>query len=286
MTRGPMLCPNCRRLVGGDETVCSWCGTRRPTTRFGAAWRRGANADWWITAILSANIAFYLLSLIVGTGRGMSGNPLRILSPDSTSLLLLGATGTIPIDQFGRFWTLITANYLHGSLLHIFFNMIALRQIAPMVSLEFGASRMFVIYTTGGICGFIVSYLAGVPFTIGASAAVCGLIGALLYFGRSRGGAYGSMVFREVSGWVVGLVLFGLVMPGINNWGHGGGIVGGALFGMLLGYEERRREGSMDRFMAMAWGVITAIALLWAVLGALNIGPVGKQAARHLRDLL
>ena len=128
---------------------------------------------------------------------------------------------------------------------------------------------MFIIYTLGGIFGFAVSVLAGVPFTIGASAAVCGLIGALLYFGKSRGGTYGAAVFREVSGWVVGLALFGLVMPGINNWGHGGGIVGGVLLGMVLGYDDRRQEAGIHRVGAILCAVVTIGVLGWAVLSAL-----------------
>jgi len=128
---------------------------------------------------------------------------------------------------------------------------------------------MFVIYTLGGVSGFGVSYLAGIPFTIGASAAVCGLIGALLYFGKSRGGTYGAAVYREVSGWVVGLILFGLIMPGINNWGHGGGILGGLLLGRLVGYAERRPEAAGDRFLALFCAVATVAVLGWATFNAL-----------------
>jgi rhomboid protease GluP len=171
----------------------------------------------------------------------------------------------MPIGQFGRYWTLISANYLHGGILHLIFNLMALRQIAPWVSQEYGASRMFIIYTLGGAFGFWVSWLAGVHFTIGASAAVCALIGSLLYFGKSRGGTYGSMVYREVSGWVAGLVLFGLMMPGINNWGHGGGLLGGVLLGMMLGYQEQGGENSFHRFLSLFCAVVTIGVLSWAV---------------------
>ncbi len=191
------------------------------------------------------------------------------MSPGQNSLFLLGATGTVPIDHYGRFWSLISANYLHGGILHIIFNLMALRQIVPWVVNEYGVSRMFAIYTLGGIFGFWVSYLAGVPFTIGASAAICSLIGSLLYFGKSRGGAYGSSVYREVSGWVVSLFVFGLIFPGINNWGHGGGILGGIIFGMLLGYNEKRRESAFDHALALLCAVTTIAVLGWALFGAL-----------------
>lgn len=227
-------------------------------------WSRSTmNGDGLIKAIMTANVIYFALSLLLSSRGG------GFLSPGQTSLLLLGATGTYPIDHFGRYWTLISANYLHGGIMHIIFNMMALRQIAPMVSNEYGASRMFSIYTLGGIIGYAVSYFAGIPFTIGASAAVCSLIGAMLYYGKSRGGAYGSSVYREVSGWVVSLFVFGLIFPGINNWGHGGGILGGIVVAALLGYNERRREEFVDQALALLCGVVTLGVLMWACLGVL-----------------
>jgi rhomboid protease GluP len=220
--------------------------------------------DWLVKTIISVNVLFFAISLVVSAGKGGLGG---FLSPSQTSLMLLGATGTYPIDQFGRYWTLISANYLHGGILHIIFNLMALRQIAPWASNEYGASRMFSIYTLGGVIGYLVSYLAGVPVTIGASAAVCSLIGALLFYGKSRGGAYGSSVYREVSGWVISLFIFGMIFPGINNWGHGGGIIGGIIFGALLGYNERRRENYFDHALALLCGLATVAVLGWAVLG-------------------
>jgi len=218
--------------------------------------------DWLVKSIITLNVLYFALSLILS---GASGG---FLSPGQTSLMLLGATGSYPIDHFGRYWTLISANYLHGGILHIIFNLMALKQIAPWATTEYGSSRMFSIYTLGGVFGYVVSYLAGVSFTIGASAAVCSLIGALLYYGKSRGGAYGNSVYRDVSGWVISLFIFGLLFPGINNWGHGGGIIGGIILGALLGYNERRRENHFDQALALLCGLATVGALGWALLGA------------------
>jgi rhomboid protease GluP len=268
MTQRAMLCHRCRRLIGSDESVCSWCGAARPS-----AWRQatarvwgGFDGDWVVKAIITVNIAFYILSILLSSHGGSSLNLFNMLTPDRTSLMLLGGTGTIPIDRFGRYWTILSANYLHGGIFHILFNLMALRQIAPWVRQEYGVSRMFIIYTLGGMFGYVVSYLAGVPLTIGASAAICGLIGALLYFGRSRGGVYGTSVYREVSGWVISLFIFGLLMPGINNWGHGGGIMGGIIVGMLLGYGERRPETGTHRLLALFCAILTAGVLIWSGL--------------------
>ena len=268
MTQRAILCPRCRRLVGSEESVCSWCGSARsaPWWQF-INWSKGVmDGDWLVKTLITANVFFFAISLALSVRTGDAGN---FLSPGRTSLMLLGATGTYPIGHFGRFWTVVSANYLHGGIIHLIFNLMALKQLAPWVSNEYGTSRMFTIYTLGGVIGYAVSYFAGVPFTIGASAAVCSLIGALLYYGKSRGGAYGSSVYREVSGWVISLFVFGLIFPGINNWAHGGGILGGIIVGALIGYSERRRENSYDHALALISAVTTVAILGWAVVSAL-----------------
>jgi rhomboid protease GluP len=191
------------------------------------------------------------------------------MSPSESSLFVLGATGTIPINDYHRWWTLVSANYLHGGLLHIFFNLAAFRQLSAVVVREYGTSRMFSIYTLGGIAGFVISYLAGVRLTIGASAGVCGLVGAILYYGRSRGGLYGTTLYKQVGMWVIVMFVFGIVVPGINNWGHGGGIICGAILAHLMGYGEKKRETALQKTLAALCAGITALVLAWAVLSAL-----------------
>jgi rhomboid protease GluP len=272
MERQSILCPNCKLLISVSEARCPHCGLRSP----GAAWRRTAVfrllADPGVLTrtIIGANIALYAVALLLDPrGGGLALNPLLLLSPSDQSLFLLGASGTIPIDTYHRWWSVVSAGYLHAGLLHIFFNMAALRQLAAVVTREFGPSRMVVIYTVGSVAGFIVSYLAGVPLTVGASAGVCGLVGAVLYFGRSRGGVYGSALFRQVGMWVVLMFVFGFLVPVINNWAHAGGIGVGALVGFLMGYNERRREGSLAKTLAAVCVVVTALVLGWAVATAI-----------------
>jgi len=66
----------------------------------------------------------------------------------------------------------------------------------------------------------------------------------------------------------VGLFLFGLLFPGINNWAHGGGLAAGIGLGMLLGYQERRRETSLHHLLALACAGATIVALGWALFMA------------------
>lgn len=267
--RNSLLCPNCRRLVSRSASECTACGLKNP----GSIWKdniftRSAGGEHGILKlILAANIAMFFLSILIDLGStAFSSSPFAFLSPSNNSLLVLGSTGTIPLFQLNRWWSLISASYLHGSLLHILFNMIALYQLGPLIIREYDTPRMVAIYTLSGIGGFFVSALFGVRFTIGASAAVCGLIGAALYYGKSRGGTYGKAIYSQVGSWAAGIFIFGFMIPGINNWGHAGGMLSGALAGYLLGYKERSRLNISHRILSTLCIVCTALALIWSLV--------------------
>ena len=95
------------------------------------------------------------------------------------------------------------------------------------------------------------------------------LIGAVLYYGKNRGGLYGQAIYRQVGSWAIGLFIFGLLVPGINNWGHIGGGIAGALLGALLGYQEKRRESQIQRLLAVLCVSLTIAVLGYAVVTAL-----------------
>lgn len=267
--RKSILCPRCRKLISQDETSCPYCGVSNPGSwlKNNPVMRMTLDSASIIKYIIITNVVFFIISAIINpTNVNISMNPFALLSPSNQALLLLGATGTIPIDQFHRWWTLISASYLHGGIIHIFFNMMVLRQIAPLIIQEYGLYRMFILYTLGGVIGFYISYLAGIPFTIGASASLFALIGAILFYAKSRGGAYGQILFKQIGGWVIALFIFGFLFPGINNWAHGGGLLGGAGLSYLLGYNEVRRENQTHKTVAMLCILATALILFWALM--------------------
>lgn len=269
-----ILCPKCRKLVSSDEPTCPHCGLPNPggRGRSSALLQSLLDDRQLIRTMIGVNAAMFILSLVINpTAAGFSMNPLAFLSPDNRSLLLLGATGSIPIDQLHRWWTVLSANYLHASMLHLLFNMVAFYQIAPLILQEYGAWRMISLYTLSGVGGYLVSYIAGVPFTLGASASVCGLIGAALYYGKSRGGYYGQMVYQQVGGWALGIFVFGFLFPGINNWAHGGGLFCGVGTAVLLGYQERRRESLWHEILAGICIVATLGALVWAAFSTMVV---------------
>ncbi|MEJ2659156.1 MAG: rhomboid family intramembrane serine protease [Desulfobacteraceae bacterium] len=277
MRNGPrksMLCPNCRRIISADETRCPHCGMAAP----GSRWKNNPLTGGWaeddrlIRIIIFINIGMFLFSLVISRGSLVSGfNPLRMLTPSLTSMTLLGATGTWKIREVGL-WTLVSANYLHAGLLHIFFNMAAFYQIAPLITRLFGAYRFFVIFTLSGVGGFLISCLMGITVTLGASAAICGLIGAAIYYGRSRGGLFGDSIYRQIGGWAIVIILFGFFMPQINNAAHIGGMICGGLTAMLLGYTEKSRENTAHRTLAALCMLTTLLILLLALYRGLRYG--------------
>lgn len=269
--RKSILCPNCRKLISSDEPFCPYCGIKRPGLQNATGFiRRLFFSLDPVTAIIYINIFFYILSLFLNPRAILSpgGGFFEFLSPSNKSLFLLGATGTIPVFQFHRPWSLISASFLHGSILHIIFNMMALAQLGPFVLREFGFYRFLNIYILTGIVGFIVSIMFGVPFTIGASTSICGLIGAIIYYGKNRGGYYGEAIYKQAMGWVVGLIIFGILISGINNWAHGGGILSGILIAFLLGYNDKKPEAAWHKNLAAACVLITTGVLIWSIIYA------------------
>jgi rhomboid protease GluP len=192
--------------------------------------------------------------------RGLFG----ILGPGMGALDVLGMTGAYAWAQ-GRWWTLLTAIYLHGGILHLVFNLMWINQLAPAVEEAFGRARLVILFTVSGVAGYVVSNLAGVGFSVGASGAVFGLVGAMVCFGRSRGGWFGVAVFRQYGQWAVLLLVMGFLMPGVNNLAHVGGLAGGYLTALLLGHSEGARERGTHGVIAIACLALTAISFALAI---------------------
>lgn len=269
--RKSILCPGCRKLISIDEPACPYCGLSRPGLYKTAGIVRKVFFGYDpVMTIIYVNIAFFILALLLNF-RGLisDGSPFGLLAPSNHSLFILGATGTIPVFQFNRFWTLISASFLHGGLLHIAFNMMALYQLGPFILREFGFHRFINLYILTGVAGFALSVFVGVRFTIGASASICGLIGAIIYYGKSRGDSYGEAIYKQAMGWVIVLIILGFIFSGINNWAHGGGLLSGMLLAFLMGYNDQKMEGASVKLLAYACILMTLSVLIRAVAGAL-----------------
>jgi len=192
-----------------------------------------------------------------------------LLSPSGHALDMLGMTGSLAWDG-GRWWTLLTAIYLHGSLLHILFNVLWIRQLGPAVEELYGPARLVVIFSVAGVAGFLLSNTSGVPFTIGASGSIFGLLGAMVAYGRRRGGLRGRLILRQYGQWALVMFILGFFLAGVNNLAHAGGFLGGLASALALPSTERRDETAFDRLLATTLIALTLVGFglaLWTALG-------------------
>jgi rhomboid protease GluP len=268
---GSSLCYACGKLNRVDAPVCFYCGARRPGLwGFGAGLRRGLGRLDVARLIIVVCAVAYVASLLLDPRAAFRLRGLfDILAPGNGALYALGATGSLAWAQ-GRWWTIFTAIYLHGSLLHILFNMMWVRQLAPPVQELFGPARLFAIFTVAGVAGFVISNLTGVLLTIGASGAIFGLLGAMVQYGRSRGGSFGLAVFRQYGQWALVIFALGFLMPGVNNTAHAAGFVAGFLTALLVGHGERDAERGIHVLLALAMLGLTALGFvlaLWTTFG-------------------
>ncbi len=144
------------------------------------------------------------------------------------------------VNQFieaGEFWRFITPVFLHGSLMHIALNMYALFALGPNLERFYGHFRFLLLYTAGAFTGNVFSYLMSDKASLGASTAIFGLIlaqGVFVYQNRQYFGSRAKSMLLNMGM----IVIFNLVLglsPGIDNWGHLGGLLGGAIFAWFAG---------------------------------------------------
>jgi rhomboid protease GluP len=247
---GSVVCSSCGSLVGVNDDRCYTCGRRNPGLwGFATFLRAFANTTSFIDLIVYGCSILYAASLLATLLLGQSivgGGLFGLLAPSPAIKFAFGASGADPIFRFHMWWTLLSAGWLHGSALHILFNMMWVRQLGPVVGDIYGSARMVIIYTIAGVVGFLLSSLAGeymafapLPFlrgadlTLGASAPIFGLLGALVHYGR-RGGS--SLVGGQAMQYAVVLFVYGLIWPGggIDNYAHLGGFIGGYIASLWL----------------------------------------------------
>ena len=230
-------------LVGVNDETCYNCGRRNPGLwGFAPALRALGNDMGFVPFVLGTCIILYGLTMVASRGNIGMGGLFSLLSPSAESLFLFGSSGAIPVFAAGRWWTVLSAGWLHGGALHILFNMMWVRQLAPATADLYGPGRMVIIYTAGSAAGFALSSFAGAylpdlfilrggRFTVGASAPIFGLLGALVYYGR-RGGS--SHIGSQALSYALMLGIFGVLMPGVDNYAHAGGFGGGWLAARYL----------------------------------------------------
>lgn len=209
--------------------------------------------DYWspstpvIRTLLVLNIGIYFLMWLMrrsvpgGTmgsivGWGMNSQFDAFLR--SNQLIAWGSNLT-SLTLHGQPWRLVTSMFLHGSLLHLAFNMLALWQVGQLVERLFGSARFIGLYLIAGVCGSLASVLWHPAVnSVGASGAIFGIVGGLFAFTRHEHSGVPPTVVTELRGSLLPFLLFnlaaGFVYPHTDNAAHIGGLVGGWVAGMFL----------------------------------------------------
>jgi membrane associated rhomboid family serine protease len=278
-TTGSVVCPSCGSLVGVRDDKCYQCGRANPGLwGFGPALRH-IGADFGFgPMVIGACITLWAITVLMsGSAMHMDGIT-SLLSPSTPILFLFGASGAVPVFRYGRWWTVLSAGWLHAGLLHIFMNMYWIRMMGPAIAELFGPARTVIIYTVAGVTGFALSscagaFLGGLPipflrggsFTVGASAPLFGLIGALYHYGRTSS----SIIKQQAMSIVLQAAVFGLLVPGIDNYAHLGGFAGGYLTSAFLNPMKRERGDHM--IIALVCLVATALSIIASIITGLPL---------------
>ena len=179
--------------------------------------------------LIAINLLVFLISAWISK---------NIFNIDIYTLIIMGAKVNSLIDK-GQVWRLITCAFLHGGLIHIFFNMYALKILGPEIEYVYGKIKYLVIYLLSAIAASIFSYIFGPQsVSVGASGAIFGLFGAMLIFGIKHRKQMGKAYMMNILQVIFVNVIIGISSSNIDNAAHFGGLIVGALIALLLG--ERR----------------------------------------------
>ena len=209
-------------------------------------------------------IAIQIIMFFLMEGSGGSTN--------SETLINWGAKVNYLIAD-GEWWRLITPIFLHIGILHLIMNSIALYYVGPLIERIFGNSRFLFIYLFAGFSGVFASYLLSPSLSAGASGAIFGCFGALLYFAWQ----FPKLFFR-VMGWNVIIIIiinliFGFTIQGIDNAGHIGGLVGGFLATAIVHFPKKK-----------SWKIqLSALVITFLLIG-IGISYTASTAMLHRVD--
>lgn len=266
------MCPNCRAFITTSDKVCPYCevqlGPRAVELRSAEA-LPGFIPRVYTTSvlILVINVAIYVAMMVVSVR--FSQKPASDALGDVWQgfsggvLMLFGAKYAPYIYQYHQWWRLVTAGFLHGSLLHIGMNMWVMFDLVAEVEQFYGTSRLVIMYVASTITGFLLSlWWAPATVSIGASAACFGLIGGMMAIGLTRDTPLARAIRSYYRRWALyGIIFSFMPFMHIDIAAHVGGLIGGFAVGFIAGLpglanspRERLWQG-----VAIACVLITAL---------------------------
>ena len=184
--------------------------------------------------IIALCILAFILMYIFGNG-----------SSDNLTLIKFGANLDILTVGLGEYFRLITCSFLHIGIFHLLFNMYALYVIGSQAESFFGKIKYLIIYLFSAVSASLLSLMfSSNVISAGASGAIFGLMGSLLYFGYHYRIYLGNVIKSQIIPIIVINLLFGFLVSGVDNAAHIGGLIGGFLMAMVLGVPEHNDKSS------------------------------------------
>jgi membrane associated rhomboid family serine protease len=241
------MCPNCRAFITSRDRVCPYCnetvGPRAVTLRDDSPIGGFIPQNRFVTVIiLLINFGFYAATVVASM---KAGNDNAVMQIDGRTLLAFGAKYPPFMWIYGEWWRLVMAGFLHGGLIHIAMNSWALFDLGAQVDEVYGSSRLLVIYFVSNAFGFFLSTLFSPSLSIGASAGICGLLGAMIALGLRHHNPLGDAIRGTYIRWAVMILIIGfLPMFHIDNFAHLGGMVSGFCVAYAAGEPGRVGSGA------------------------------------------
>ena len=268
------MCPQCRAFITTDDKVCPYCNTQvgpRAIERRDPGEAIGGlipQAHFTTVLILLVNFGLYIASAVYASQHGRGG----FMDLDTTTLRLFGAKWNTAI-MAGQWWRLITAGFLHGGIIHIGMNSWVLYDLGAQVEEAYGTARFLVIYFCAGVAGFAASMWWSPSISVGASASLLGLIGAMIALGTRSDSSHGRALRSFYVRWAVYGVALGFFMSAVDNAAHLGGLAAGFAVGYVAG--TPRVMGTAETIwkgLAALSILLTAYAFVQAGLFMLHYG--------------
>ena len=201
--------------------------------------------------IITINIILFILMYIFGNG-----------STDPHTLVDFGANYATLIKS-GEYYRLITSAFLHIGLIHLLVNNYALYVIGPQVESFFGKGKYLIIYILSAIFGNLLSLLFTDAVSAGASGAIFGLLGSILYFGYHYRVYLEGVLKSQIIPLIIMNLALGFILNGINNAAHIGGLIGGILVSTAVGVKYKSTKSQQTNGIIMT--TILAVFLIYMV---------------------
>lgn len=197
------------------------------------------SAKFFTVLLLLINSGLYAATVVYSMN---SGNTFALTNVDGRTLAAFGAKGSWMMVT-KQYWRLVTAGFLHGGILHFLMNTWVLMDLGARVEEAFGIARMIPIYFAATVLGFYASWLyTPGSLSVGASAGLFGLLGAMIAFGMQHRSAIGQAIKQHYVRWTIYGLAMGLIIPHIDNAAHLGGLAGGFGVAYLSGQPSLRPE--------------------------------------------